>query len=231
MLMHPGEAQENWSAERSDFRFRWSTEETATPLWPRTFRLTLGAAFHRLDCIAGIRLWVFEAKEADDDKKPGTSTTNKTWHRLDLLGLEDGNAWSRLPHDGSGVAWVSFSPENHALLGRLTQTGERRVLQAFCEVRLKAPAALKEAQWVKDMNCSDPWFFPVEMGIRMVHLKPGVMTYQPYLGRRVGEFGEVPDWRFWTKYYGEKEGGQKKEGELRYPDPRDVIRPFPDKKP
>ncbi|MDR1994167.1 metallophosphoesterase [Azonexus sp.] len=226
MLMRPGEPKDRPPAS-SDYRFAFEAKETILPRplgqWPKEFTLTLGRAFQVLDCITSLTLWVFEAKEADDDKKTTTPTTAKTWHRIPLsLGHFKEQA------NGSGVATVSFGEEDCQRIAGLAPTsGRMRPLrQAFCEVGLKAPTKSADQAWVKDMNCSDPWFFPVEIGFFYFPMRQGPRD-APFFQRRQGEFGEVPDWAFWHKHYGEK----KKEGGLEYPDPKKVIRPFQDRRP
>jgi hypothetical protein len=99
---------------------------------------------------------------------------------------------------------VTFKPEGHAVLTRALGDGAVTV-QAFCEVLLKQPQVGKD-DWSKDMDCTDPWMFPLEIGVFGTVLKGGGMDYRAtgtskwFFRRPAEERGEVPDWKFLATY-------------------------------
>jgi hypothetical protein len=70
------------------------------------------------------------------------------------------------------------------------------VLQAFCEIPLNPP----KITGGDDIDCTDPWIFPLEIGVTIVP-RAGLVYY---FRRPVGEKGEVPDWEFRARYFGDK---------------------------
>ena len=101
------------------------------------------------------------------------------------------------------------------------------VLQAFCEIPLNKPQIVDSDdpdcanQWIEDLNCDDPWIFPLEIGI--ADLKVGISDSAiPYhfIRRPYGEKGEVPDWWFRAKYFEDK-----------YIQALDAVDPQPDEEP
>jgi hypothetical protein len=227
------------------------------PIIPASFNLYLSEQLLALDCIESLRLWIFEGGGQDAKRKD----IPKVWHPLPLV-LPDlspaslqknGQITMRtrtplsldaLPAECRryGRLPVSFAKDAATTLQRVLNAAERpirapadrinavhaQVRQAFCEVQLKAP----KTDWARDMNCSDPWFFPIDVGIRRSNDSATLAgeddyaigftradRYRFFVNRRSGEFGEVPDWGFWAKYYGEKQGGD-------FPVIGDVIRPF-----
>jgi hypothetical protein len=77
---------------------------------------------------------------------------------------------------------IGFMPLKHAL-------------QAFCEIPLNKPRVVTGRD---DLNCEDPWIFPLEIGIIDMSL-----TRYYYFRRPFGEKGEVPDWWFRAEYFGD----------------------------
>jgi hypothetical protein len=73
---------------------------------------------------------------------------------------------------------------------------EKYVLQAFCEIPLNPPRITGG----DDINHADPWVFPLEIGV-MTLPKSG-RGY--YFRRPIGEKGEVPDWEFRARYFGDR---------------------------
>ncbi|SEJ93942.1 MULTISPECIES: metallophosphoesterase [unclassified Variovorax] len=156
-----------------------------------TVPLALSTTVARLSCIAGVRFWVFEGG-MDEEKR-----VVKQWHVLTTAFDADPKAPS-----------VTFKPEDHAVLIRALGDGAVTV-QAFCEVLLKQPQVGKD-DWSKDMDCTDPWMFPLEIGVFGTVLKGGGMDYRAtgtskwFFRRPAEERGEVPDWKFLAKYYANK---------------------------
>ena len=78
----------------------------------------------------------------------------------------------------------------------------RYVLQAFCEIPLNMPKGVpgyEDKHWLEDLNWTDPWIFPLEIGI------VGKGKDQKYYFRRpFGEKGEVPDWWFRAEFFWDK---------------------------
>jgi hypothetical protein len=87
-------------------------------------------------------------------------------------------------------------------------------LQAFCEIPLNTPCVgdndnRKPIAGGDDLNCDDPWIFPLEIGIMERNTEPyPFATKKPqtfyYFRRPFGEKGEVPDWWFRFEYFGDK---------------------------
>ena len=73
------------------------------------------------------------------------------------------------------------------------------VLQAFCEIPLIKP----KVAGGDDLNCDDPWIFPLEIGI-MKSSNRVAPHYTYYFRRPYGEKGEVPDWWFRATYFKSK---------------------------
>ena len=158
------------------------------------FDLLLSAQMKKLRCIQSVTLWVFE--QTGKGKR-----AVKTWHRI-TTNLDQPGAPTRLTvpsaHVGllagafaAGVAMASGVPGAPLGVGR-------RVQAAFCEVGLKTPEGMvKNEDWAKDMQCSDPWVFPVQVfsadgrGLSRIE-------------RPAGELGEVPDWDFLANTFASK---------------------------
>jgi len=148
----------------------------------------MSATVARLQCISGIRFWVFES-----GKDPERHMTNQ-WHLLTTTFDANPKAPS-----------VSFKAEDHIVLTRALGKGAIAV-QAFCEVLLKQPKVGKD-DWSKDLDCTDPWVFPLEVGVFWTVFKGGNVDYGPtgrstwFFRRPAQERGEVPDWKFLAQYY------------------------------
>ncbi|TSD53914.1 hypothetical protein FFI97_028895 [Variovorax sp. KBS0712] len=153
--------------------------------------ITLSGTVAKLECISGIRFWVFESGK-DEEKR-----VVKQWNMLTTTFNPDTKAPS-----------IAFTAEDHAVLIRALGEGSITT-QAFCEVLLKQPKVGKD-DWSKDMDCTDPWMFPLEIGVFGTALKGGGMTYGAtgsskwFFRRPAEERGEVPDWKFLAKYYAGK---------------------------
>jgi len=167
--------------------------------------VSLSKTLSALQCIEGVRVWVFEG--AGDGGGRG-SRAAKTWHILaPTLSLKDGT--------GS----LSFSIADQAKLAACMKPGmeagrERNAegfevhhcaAQAFCEVILKKPTVARGLpNWVKDdeLDWSDPWVFPLNIGVlRIPAGAAGAYHLRDFMERPAGELGEVPDWMFLFKYY------------------------------
>jgi hypothetical protein len=146
--------------------------------------LELSEQVKKLGCIESVTLWVFEG-----DKKSGV----KQWHRI-AANLDKSGAPARLT-----LVRDSLAPLARAFAAGLrlasgvpgSQFGKaRRIQAAFCEVGLHKPTSSKAPEdWAKDMQCTDPWVFPVD-----VFSDDGKTLAR--IERSGGERGEVPDWEF-----------------------------------
>ena len=109
------------------------------------------------------------------------------------------------------AAGVPYSPGEP---GRLALG--RRAQAAFCEVSLRKPKATAAGEdWAKDMHCTDPWVFPVDV-------ISGDGKTLSALHRPSGERGEVPDWDWLQVTWGDT---PTKTGN-KYPKAKEVIRPY-----
>ena len=86
--------------------------------------------------------------------------------------------------------------------------GGKMLPQGFCEVLLKQPK-VGENDWSKDMDCTDPWMFPLSAWVG----PSGFGSRSWHFLRALEERGEVPDWNWLYQTYGDK-----------YPEPRAVIK-------
>ncbi|CAA2100087.1 metallophosphoesterase [Variovorax paradoxus] len=162
----------------------------------------MSATVARLQCISSIRFWVFESGR-DQEKQ-----VTKQWHLLTPAFEANAKA-----------SFITFKTEDHAVLigalGKGTVTA-----QAFCEVLLRQPKFGKN-DWTKDMDCTDSWFFPLEIGVFWTVRKGGETDYGAtgtstwFFRRPAMEQGEVPDWKFLAENY--KDNG--------YVQPQEAINP------
>ena len=163
--------------------------------FPREVSVIFSEQMEKLDCIEGVAVWVFEGG------KDGAGDAVRKWQRL---------APALLRASDRKKGMLKFSDDDVAILKRAVSAGamERfpnasklekgkeflRISQAFCEVALKKPASSKAPEdWAKDMQCTDPWVFPLSISIDSDTLSP--KSYWLF-GRPAGEKGEVPDWDF-----------------------------------
>ncbi|RIX73306.1 metallophosphoesterase [Acidovorax cavernicola] len=153
--------------------------------------LRLSATMAKLACIEGIRFWVFEGG------KDAVGDSIKRWHVLESIFTSN----ARIPS-------ITFKAEDHAVLTKALGGGAITE-QAFCEVRLKQPKVGKD-DWSKDMDCTDPWMFPLEIGVFGLGIKGGGMDFGVtgsstwFFRRPEKERGEVPDWKFLSTNYKSK---------------------------
>lgn len=137
------------------------------------FEGQLDAELAALDCIAGMSLWVFEAVRGEE------KDLIRTWHPVPVdCRISGRQVKGRL------------GPEGLALLERLSGVG---AIKAFAQLQVRAP----QAPWAADMDCDDPWVFPVA-------IVPGEGQYQYHLERPAGEKGEVPEWEWLALRFPEK---------------------------
>jgi hypothetical protein len=152
------------------------------PPSPRGWKvaLRLSRTLARLDCIEGVRVWVFEGgKDAYGKAKLAK------WHILKPAFEAKGTRPS-----------LAFAAADHALLSRaLSSNGVNKTARGFCEVLLKRPKAGAD-DWSRDMDCEDPWMFPLEI-VQAMQLSGSPC----FMRRPAGERGEVPDWKFLALNY------------------------------
>ena len=78
------------------------------------------------------------------------------------------------------------------------------VPQAFCKIPMNELDS-KNIAGSDDINCDDPWIFPLEIGIVEQEQSIANLSKTSYCFRRPsGEKGEVPDWWFRAKYFKNK---------------------------
>ena len=152
--------------------------------------MVVGPKTHKLSCIASIRLWGYSGRSGswiDFDTK------------IKLIRRETGTAWGKpIAALGSGVYEMAMPSERRIELDQLLDFEE--TTRWFCEVKLTAPIGFPA-----DHFKLDPWFFPVDFTRRETGVGP-ILT----LRRRLGEHGEVPDWKWLNETFGEDRYPEKR---------------------
>jgi len=100
-----------------------------------------------------------------------------------IVGPKTSSARLRIAAKQSGIYRMIFPNNRREDIARLRKSHATRW---FCEVRLKSPKGFPSEHFKLDS-----WFFPVDFVVRQTGIGP--MTD---LGRRGGENGEVPDWKW-----------------------------------
>jgi len=154
--------------------------------------VVLSRTMAKLECVAAMRIWAFEGgKDAAGDLV-------KKWHIL-----------TPTFHTDSKSSSIEFTAEDlKTLLGAIDANGGEALAQGFCEVLLKQPK-VGEHDWSKDLDCTDAWMFP--LSVRVGPSSFGGRRWD-FL-RPPEERGEVPDWDWLYKTYGDK-----------YPEAKAVIK-------
>ncbi|WP_304306028.1 metallophosphoesterase [Pseudacidovorax intermedius] len=156
--------------------------------------IKLSPTVAKLDCIASVRIWVFEGGE--DHERQAV----KNWHVLSpAFGHDANGAGMMLTRGDLKVLDQAVAAYANADSSNGHRARGRGVEQAFFEVVLKRPTTSKD-DWSADMDCSDPWVFP--LNIWAGNFDWGLRTWA--FQRWYGERGEVPDWDFLSKHYPEK---------------------------
>ena len=182
-----------------------------------------------LDCLQTITVWVFEkgqasqSDDADENRGQWKKLQGVSWNKGTRKVGKHGHTYSKLELDKSAREQLEkLMVKRQDDRGR--ELAGRAVLQAMCEVELQDP----QRAWSADMDCEDPWVFPLEIGmwpdLSQINTGPfrredAVMQmHNEFRFRRpLGEKGEVPDWEFLARYFAHKG----------YPLPKDAIRPDP----
>jgi hypothetical protein len=184
--------------------------------------IVLSEQVKKLGCVEGVSFWVFEgeSKKLPDGKRQDI----KQWHRVDstlsgtTLSFKDEDKvklvalMGSAPRRGStpALAWSPKSMISERPNMAQVTLGARRPSQAFCEVRLRKPESSKAPEdWATDMQCTEPWVFPVDialidgnvdLGSLLLNMDRSEAAYPAkavwHFGRPEGERGEVPDWGF-----------------------------------
>ncbi|MNY01504.1 hypothetical protein D3C86_1340380 [compost metagenome] len=145
----------------------------------------------KLECIAGMRIWAFEQIGVGP-------RTVKRWHILTPT----------FHPDVTGPSIEFTGDDLKTLLGAIDANGGETLAQGFCEVLLKQPK-VGENDWSKDIDCTDAWMFPLSARVGPFSFGGRSWTFS----RPPEERGEVPDWDWLYKTYGEK-----------YPEAKAVIK-------
>ncbi len=180
-----------------------------------TVKVLLNDQMKKLDCIAAMKVWIFEGGRVDEKKKPKPST----WHCLtpEFKRAETGGALRFTSADLKKLAEAMVTTSTRPAVGGAADLSKgagvlfmQRVTQAFCEVILKKPTIAlytmgpekgkATPDWSADMKWeNDSWIFPLEIGTSLV----GSNAFD-FMQRRSGEHGQVPDWRFLAEQYRDK---------------------------
>ena len=154
-----------------------SRPQDPTPhIWP----LELSAQMKKLDCLAGVKIWVWEKSGGGE----GPSSVS---------------GWKQIPCTIEPAKKAGASDQcvlNKALAQSLLQPGAKM----FCEVSLKTPTPAWAAVWAAEMNCTDSWLFPLEYKRGQSDTRTNVH----FLERPSGERGEIPDWEWLYATFGQK---------------------------
>ncbi|MFJ4294299.1 hypothetical protein ACIP1U_31755 [Cupriavidus sp. NPDC089707] len=160
------------------------------------FFMVVGPKTQRLACIAAVRLWGF----GKTPKQPGGATWIPFDTVLKFRHLARGAAYENpAAAPQSGIYEMALPADRQAEIATLQDPLLAKTTRWFCEVKLQAPKGLPA-----DHFKLDSWFFPVDFTTRKTGIGP-----IPMLCRRVGEQGEVPDWKWLNTTFRE-----------RYPDPK-----------
>jgi predicted MPP superfamily phosphohydrolase len=192
-----------------------------------SFRISKEMA--RLGCLRleDMKIWVFKGKETEGGDSgdwlelevgKGISRKKEIWDKEEsktewFLDLQKAGVVEKLksclentppeeePADKDSAEWAEWKNAREPL-GRSSRAKYfmpyKRVLQAFCEI----PLAVPEIAGKEDLNCGDPWIFPLVIGVlKMDDTISKTSGFWCYLRRPFGEKGEVPDWYFRAKYF------------------------------
>ncbi|MFJ4293757.1 hypothetical protein ACIP1U_28915, partial [Cupriavidus sp. NPDC089707] len=153
-----------------------------------SFFMVVGPKTHRLACIAGVRLWGFGKTR----NPPGETTWIPFDTVLKFRYVARGSAFeSPVAAPQSGIYEMTLPAGRQA---EITMLQAAKTTRWFCEVTLQAPKGLPVEHFKLDS-----WFFPVDFTTR----KTGIELV-PMLCRRVGEQGEVPDWKWLNTTFRER---------------------------
>lgn len=109
--------------------------------------------------------------------------------------------WKRItpdytPTNQGGV--IEFEKAHIALLNALMtkQPIGKVVSPMFAEVKLGEPnnAQPQTKLWASDMNCTDPWVFPVQLKVTCLPNQGSKPVYMHSVERPSGKDGEIPMW-------------------------------------
>ncbi|MBN8749880.1 MAG: hypothetical protein J0I65_20520 [Variovorax sp.] len=177
-----------------------------------------------LDCLESIAIWIFSRGGTEEYER----VKRGQWQRLTpTLVREKDPLKATLKFSGEEVTQLNLAMQS-GVVARLPNPSKfgkgseyRRIAQAFVEVTLRKPKPAGTGEdWAKDMLFeNDPWVYPLDIQIGEAKLSP--KSYWMFR-RSAGERGEVPDWTWLYKTWGEvatKTGNQ-------YPLPELVIRPY-----
>ncbi len=157
----------------------------------QVWKLMLSKKLKALNCIVGVKFWVFLKGEEGAKGKRSTA------------------GWVKLDTTYAGET-VTFSDADTKILKAALQNvnGTRFISPMFAEVSLKQPSnlQLKTNLWAGDMNCEDAWVFPVRIAVNLMpDIGPDRVSYRlryiHTMGRPIGEQGEIPMWAWLFKTY------------------------------
>lgn len=155
------------------------------------FDMVVGPKTHKLACIESVRLWGF----GKTPKQPGGATWIPFDTMLKFRHLARGSAYespSAAPQ--SGIYEMTLAAGREAEIAALQDPLLANTTRWFCEVKLKTPKGFPA-----DHFKLDSWFFPVNFSPR----KAGIGLV-PNLQRRLGEQGEVPDWKWLASIFADR---------------------------
>ena len=172
--------------------------EKLPDLWK--LELTLAKNFLDIHCIEGVKFWVYQ--KGDEGTKGKRSSAG--WVQIDPSYTTTAQG-----------AVIEFTKEHTALLNTLwVEAPHAKVVSPmFAQIKLREPSnpKLSTKLWASDMNCTDPWIFPVQLKVTFTPNQGSGPAYMYKLERPSGEHGEIPDWKWLHKTYG------------KYPDIGEII--------
>jgi hypothetical protein len=122
-----------------------------------------------------VRIWAFEGG------KNAAGDAIRKWHMV----VPTFHADAKTPS-------IEFTASDlEVLTAAIDSNGGKKLAQGFCEVLLEQPV-VGDNDWSKDMDCTDPWMFP--LGVRVGSRSSGVRSW--HFLRPLQERGEVPDWKW-----------------------------------
>ncbi len=169
--------------------------EKLPDLWK--LELTLAKNFLDLHCVEGVKFWVYAGGDPSNAVPSRGGNIKQGWLQLSV---------AYTPTTQGAV--IEFTKEHTALLNTLwVEAPHAKVVSPmFAQVKLREPSnpKLSTKLWASDMNCTDPWIFPVQLKVTFTPNQGSGPAYRYRLERPSGEHGEIPMWDWLSDTYVDK---------------------------